>query len=77
MKITEAVTNAVLDTNTILRAGVSREGVSVETGYKRSTRNAYIQRLMLRKLLVVRGQDLYASPTLFDSSHFATKEPHA
>jgi hypothetical protein len=47
--------------------GVDRDTISIETGYKRSTRDAYIQRLSTRELVdasrggvVVASQDLFA-----------------
>lgn len=48
--------------------GVSREQVSIETGYKTSTRNAYIQRLQTRKLVTVRGSEVFASSKLFEGN---------
>ena len=45
--------------------GVSRDQISIETGYKTSTRNAYIQRLQTRKLVIVRGCDVTAHDQLF------------
>ena len=46
-------------------AGISRDQLSVETGYKTSTRNAYIQRLQTRKLVTVRGSEITAHDQLF------------
>ena len=47
---------------------VSREDLSEATGFKRSTRNAYIQRLVARELLEETGRDhVMAVATLFDS----------
>lgn len=45
---------------------VDREVVSESTGYKRSTRDAYIQRLVARKLLDSGSGPIRASKTLFD-----------
>lgn len=45
--------------------GVSREDLSELTGYKTSTRNAYIQRLSTRKLVQLSGSQVIASPGLF------------
>lgn len=46
--------------------GITRDDVSLETGYKTSTRNAYIQRLQTRKLVTVRGSSVFAKEHLFD-----------
>ena len=46
--------------------GVEREQLSVLTGYKRSTRDAYLQRLGTRKLVESVGRgDIRASSELF------------
>lgn len=45
--------------------GVSRDQISVDTGYKTSTRNAYIQRLQTRKLVNIRGSEITAHDQLF------------
>ena len=44
---------------------LSREEISEATNYKRSTRDAYIQRLAVRELIDVRGGDIRASDDLF------------
>ena len=44
---------------------VSREAIGGETGYKRSTRNAYIQRLQARRLVAPQGDGVRASEDLF------------
>lgn len=44
---------------------VSRDQISNATGFKRSTRDAYIQRLLTRKLIERDDADLIASATLF------------
>lgn len=50
-------------------AEVSREGLTESTGYKRSTRDAYLQRLAAKELVVDVGRGLVkASPTLFEVS---------
>ncbi len=46
-------------------ASVSREQITVLTGYKRSTRDAYIQRLATRRLVKTTGQGIIANETLF------------
>lgn len=47
-------------------AAVSRDEITDQTKYKRSTRDAYIQRLGVRKLVVTnRGEDVVASGELF------------
>ena len=45
---------------------VSREQLSIETGYKPSTRNQYIQRLQTRKLINISGGEIVAHAHLFD-----------
>jgi cell division septum initiation protein DivIVA len=45
---------------------VSRDEITDRTSYKRSTRDAYIQRLTLRKLVVSESGAVRASPMLFD-----------
>lgn len=46
--------------------GLSREDLSTETGFKASTRNAYIQRLITRKLVIDSGRSvIVASKELF------------
>lgn len=46
---------------------VSRDSIDEATGYKRSSRDAYIQRLKARKLVVISGRGvLQASKELFD-----------
>jgi hypothetical protein len=44
---------------------VSRDDITETTGYKRSTRDAYIQRLQARQLLAKGGGPVRASDTLF------------
>jgi hypothetical protein len=46
-------------------AGLDRESIGEDAGYQRSSRNAYIQRLRARGLVVVAGATVTASPTLF------------
>ena len=49
-------------------AGPTREDVSAATGFKRSTRDAYLSRLSTRKLAVaLRGGQVQASKILFDA----------
>jgi DNA helicase HerA-like ATPase len=49
-------------------AGPTREDVSAATGFKRSTRDAYLSRLSTRKLAVaLRGGQVQASKLLFDA----------
>lgn len=51
----------------IIRGWTNREQISENTGYKRSTRDAYIQRLALRKLVRPGpGGDVTVSGALFD-----------
>jgi hypothetical protein len=45
---------------------VSRESLDEATGYKRSSRDTYIQRLGSRRLVVVSRDGVKASDTLFD-----------
>jgi len=45
---------------------VDRETLDEETGYKRSSRDAYIQRLKARQLVVISGRGVAASAVLFD-----------
>jgi hypothetical protein len=45
---------------------VSRDEITEQTSYKRSTRDAYIRRLTLRKLVVSESGAVRASPMLFD-----------
>lgn len=45
---------------------VDRDSLCDSTGYKRSSRDAYIQRLKSRKLVVVTGGRVAATETLFD-----------
>ena len=44
---------------------VDRESLSDATEYKTSSRNAYLQRLQSRKLVIVRGREVKAADTLF------------
>lgn len=60
-KVLQAVIDAHPD-------AISRDQVSELTGYKTSTRNAYLQRLGTRKLIQTRGSDVIASPILFEES---------
>lgn len=46
--------------------GVRREQLTVLTGYKRSSRDAYIQRLRVRELVTTETGDVRASDNLFD-----------
>lgn len=48
------------------RGPVTRDQISEATGYKRSTRDAYIQRLRVRQLLNLRGDMIKASDNLYD-----------
>jgi uncharacterized protein len=55
----------------LLNAGggiVSREILSDKTGYKRSTRDAYLARLSSKELVVVGHSAVRASPTLFEAT---------
>jgi hypothetical protein len=45
---------------------VEREFIGNETGYKRSTRDAYLHRLLVRKLIWQNADGLCASNLLFD-----------
>lgn len=49
-------------------AAVPRETISECTGYKRSTRDAYVQRLKSRMLIATSGDGVSASDTLFDGA---------
>ncbi len=46
-------------------SGCSRDAISDHTLYKRSTRDAYIQRLGVRKLISIRGSEVFADKRLF------------
>lgn len=46
--------------------GLERERISDLTGYTKSSRNTYIQRLGARELVDVRGSVVYASADLFE-----------
>lgn len=48
--------------------GVERDQITEITEYKRSTRDAYIQRLRTRKLIAVRGRSVFAHNQLFVES---------
>lgn len=50
----------------IVDGATTRESVGAMTEFKRSTRDAYIQRLATRKLIVVNGGTIELSPTLTD-----------
>ena len=45
--------------------GIDREHLSEMTGYTRSSRNTYLQRLRARELVVDQGGTVRASETLF------------
>lgn len=45
-------------------AQLTRDEISDQTGFKRSTRDAYIQRLATRQLVVVEGQTIRISEHL-------------
>lgn len=45
---------------------VDREKISEETGYTRSSRNTYIQRMSAKEILTVSGSNIRASENLFD-----------
>jgi Fic family protein len=45
--------------------GVTREEIGEATGFKRSTRNTYLQRLAARELVIASGEIIRASETLF------------
>lgn len=47
-------------------SAVDRDAISEETGYKRSSRDTYIQRLSARKLVTSTREGVTASDTLFD-----------
>lgn len=47
-------------------AGVAREELSTATGYQRSSRDAYLQRLGAKELVGIVGGEVFASATLFD-----------
>jgi len=49
-------------------SSVTRDDLSEKTGYKRSTRDAYIQRLKVRKLVTTAGGAVAASDQLFDAA---------
>lgn len=65
--VTEAIINLPKGERTILIAiaqypdGVERETLTVLTGYKRSSRDAYIQRLREKKLIVANGKGVVAT----------------
>lgn len=46
-------------------SGCSRDTISDHTSYKRSTRDAYIQKLRVRKLISIRGTEVFADKRLF------------
>ena len=46
--------------------GITREQIGVVTGFKRSTRNTYLQRLAARELVVANGETILPSETLFE-----------
>jgi hypothetical protein len=46
--------------------GISREQIGELTGYKRSTRNTYLQRLAARELVTISGEMIWPSETLFE-----------
>jgi hypothetical protein len=46
--------------------GVERQQIDAATGYQRSSRDAYLQRLGARELVETRGRDVKASDNLFD-----------
>jgi hypothetical protein len=48
--------------------GISREQIGELTGYKRSTRNTYIQRLAARELVTTNGEVICPSETLFEEA---------
>ena len=48
--------------------GMPRQVIEDATGFKRSTRDAYIQRLRARELVDVKGGEIRAAAGLFDSS---------
>lgn len=48
-------------------SGADREQISILTGYKRSTRDAYLQRLGTRGLIEVRGDTIEATPAGIDA----------
>jgi uncharacterized protein len=45
---------------------VERQEIDAATGYQRSSRDAYLQRLGARELVETRGRDVKASDNLFD-----------
>jgi hypothetical protein len=45
--------------------GVTRDQIGELTGFKRSTRNTYIQRLAARELVIAKGETIVPSETLF------------
>jgi hypothetical protein len=45
---------------------IDRDRITEETGYKRSTRDAYLQRLGARKLVLPDGRNVIAATELFD-----------
>lgn len=47
--------------------GLTRDAITDVTGYKRSTRDTYVQRLGTRRLVAVEGQSIIPSVMLFDS----------
>jgi uncharacterized protein len=48
--------------------GISREQIGELTGYKRSTRNTYLQRLAARELVTISGEMIWPSETLFEEA---------
>lgn len=49
-------------------ATVSRVEIDEATGYKRSSRDAYLQRLRVRELVITTGGEVQASPDLFSQA---------
>lgn len=45
---------------------VSKDAIDTATGYKRSSRDAYLQRLRARQLIMDGPDGVYASSLLFD-----------
>jgi hypothetical protein len=43
------------------RSGMTRKHLTVATGYKRATRDAYVQRLIARGLIAVASDRLHAT----------------
>ena len=50
----------------LIARGMTRDAIGEVAGYKRSTRNTYIQRLAARELVIAEGEMIRPSETLFE-----------